>query len=112
MGFDDLARHMKARDGGKLSAFTDPNLMMVEAGERAQSSERTSGLVLGPLLVVGGLVMLVLALSVHRVASEAQLPWWWIYIWPAGAGAVIVGGIKLWRGLFGTTATATDRAAS
>jgi hypothetical protein len=74
MGFDDLARRMRARDGGSLSTSTDPNLMMVEATERAQSSQR-SGLILRPLFLVGGILLLgfaVLSLSAASRGSDSK----------------------------------------
>lgn len=101
MGFDDLARHMKARDGGKLSGYTDPNLMMVEASERAQSSDRTSNLVLGPLLFVGGIVMLALmgltSLNAYRQGAIVI----WVAPWVLACIAVIGGAHKTWRGISG-----------
>lgn len=93
MAFDDLARHMRARDGGSMSTSTDPNLMMVEASERASASQRTSDLILGPLLLAGGLVMLVLATKVAHAGGYVGL------LWVGGGASLLGGGKQLWRGL-------------
>jgi len=61
MGFDDLARHMAARDGKKPKAgAANIDNFVAEAAELDRQLARKRDLILGPVLLVGGLVILVL----------------------------------------------------
>src|SRR5262245_27399910 len=62
MAFDDLARHMASRDKRVLSKAASADEMVAEAAQRHRSQARQRDLILGPALLVGGLVGLVLAL--------------------------------------------------
>ena len=59
---------MSARDGGKLSKATSVEGMAAEALAATHAAQRTRNLILGPLLLVGGLIIGVLAywLVTHR----------------------------------------------
>ena len=45
MSFEDLAKHMSARDGSALSDARDPQQMMVEARRAKRKQQRTSDLI-------------------------------------------------------------------
>jgi hypothetical protein len=99
MGFDDLARHMKARDGGTMSTSTDPNLMMVEASERAQAQQLLRDLVLGPMLLIGGALVMVLWFRVDRSRLDASMRAWSWLLMASVVGGMASGARRLKRAL-------------
>ena len=113
MAFDDLARHMASRDGKKV-AQTQPagiDQFMAEAAEADRRMNRKRDLILGPLLLVGGLVMLTLfALylidALNPTPHAQRPPSGDSFLVPTGAtvaaaGMVIVGVLQTIRGLRG-----------
>ena len=60
MGFDDLARHMASRDGKKVKDGQpgDVNTFIAENEEHDRRLQRKRDLILGPVMVVGGAVLL------------------------------------------------------
>lgn len=101
MGFDDLARHMASRDGKKKLAEQagDADQIVEEAARVDRRMSRRRDLILGPLLLVGGIVVLLFNYLVfvdaadptpnpHRPTSEGAYP---IYFTVAAASAVITG---------------------
>lgn len=60
MGFDDLARHMASRDGKKPVGAQSVEQIMAEAAEAEHRLNRKRDLILGPVLLIGGLVILTL----------------------------------------------------
>lgn len=59
MGFDDLARHMASRDGTKAKPGPiTADAFLAEAAESDRRLSRKRDLILGPILLVGGLVVL------------------------------------------------------
>lgn len=95
MGFDDLARHMASRDGKKGSASTDPAQMLAEAAQSARRMQRMRDLILGPILLVGGIVVGLLAYS---IGTRDQLV---VYLGGAALLGIAAGGGMLARGVFG-----------
>lgn len=113
MGFDDLARHLASRDGKKkLVAQAGSADQIVEEAARAdRRMSRQRDLILGPLLLVGGSVVLVLNYLVlssagtpnpHRPPSEGEYP---LYLIGGSVLAVIVG---LRQTIRGVTSTVKD----
>ena len=103
MGFDDLAKHMAARDGKKkVLSSGDGDQIIAEAAKADARMNRQRDLILGPILFVGGLASLALCVLLliddkggierHDVRLIAML------MGGAGAG-IVVGGRKLIRGL-------------
>ncbi len=58
MGFDDLARHMASRDGKKAAQTGSVEQLVAEAAEADRRLDRKRDLILGPVLLIGGLVIL------------------------------------------------------
>lgn len=60
MGFDDLARHMASRDGkkAKVGQPGDVNTFIAENEEHDRKLQRKRDLILGPVMLVGGAVLL------------------------------------------------------
>lgn len=111
MGFDDLARHMAARDNKKLGpANATADEMVAEIAKSDRRMDRTRNLVLGPILLVGGLVIGVLYVLYLLDATdttphpnrppESSFLYWNGALVFAG-GMVIVGARQLYRGLRG-----------
>jgi hypothetical protein len=107
MAFDDLAKHMAARDGKKKAMITgDANQIIAEAAKANARLNRQRDLILGPLLLVFGvgvcaawLYMFLVGFDelgranqggVFRIAIGALL---------IGPFAVFLGSKKLIRGL-------------
>ncbi|HEY4178631.1 MAG TPA: hypothetical protein VGM90_17415 [Kofleriaceae bacterium] len=103
MAFDDLAKHMAARDGNKKAMVSgDGNQIVAEAAKANARLNRQRDLILGPILLVGGLVCL--AFGLFTVMDDsAQLPSenlrLVLSVISGGAAGVIIGGRKLSRGL-------------
>jgi uncharacterized membrane protein len=95
MGFDDLAKHMAARDGRKKvhSASANADQIVTEAIKADQRMNRIRDLVLGPILLVGGLGIEVLVFKVAAIGADM------IGIGVLAAVAIIVGLMKTIRGL-------------
>jgi hypothetical protein len=69
MGFEDAAKRMRAQHGGDVGGnplLIDPDRMIADAVEAEKRSQRVKDLVLGPLLLVGGIVVGVLMYSTLR----------------------------------------------
>lgn len=111
MAFDDLARHMAARDKKRVApAGATADEIVAEMAKADRRMDRTRNLVLGPILLLGGLVIGTLyALYVldavdvlpHPARHEGEF-----WIWSNGAivlagGMIIVGARQLYRGLRG-----------
>jgi len=60
MAFDDLARHMASRDGKKQVQPVNLDQFAAETAESNRRLDRTRDLILGPILLVGGLIILAL----------------------------------------------------
>lgn len=97
MSFEDLAKHMSARDGGKLSQASDPRQMMVEAGRAKRRHQRTRDLILGPLMLacgITGVVMTVAAIAMVSVRGG------FVIVYYGAILGLIIGGVKkLIRGI-------------
>jgi len=63
MGFDDLARHMAARDKRALRPVPSADVLVAEAARHDRRMTRTRDLILGPLLLIGGIVTSLLVYS-------------------------------------------------
>src|SRR5262245_44169562 len=76
MGFDDLAKHMAARDGRKKAQAqtTDPDRIVAEAVKSDRRMSRIRDLVLGPLLLVGGLAVGLIVYSAVRGGIDRTDP--------------------------------------
>src|SRR5688572_27640767 len=98
MGFEDLAKHMAARDGRKKSQVqaTDPDRIVAEALKSDRRMRRTRDLVLGPLLLAGGLGLGLIVYSVLRGGGDTGDP--------RNAGVEDSGGILLACGGFACVA--------
>src|SRR5882724_5693701 len=118
MGFDDLARHMASRDGKKklVEQVGDADQIVEEAARADRRMSRRRDLILGPLLLVGGIVVLLLNYLVlvdaadptpnpHRPPSEGPYP---IYFTVAAASAVIIGLRQTIRGATSTVKEAFE----
>jgi hypothetical protein len=57
MAFDDLARHMASRDGKKTSQPETVDQFLAEAAAENRRLDRKRDLILGPVLLIGGLVI-------------------------------------------------------
>jgi len=57
MAFDDLARHMAKRDG-KQAPSGDAQQILADAARADQRMSRSRDLILGPIMMVGGLLIL------------------------------------------------------
>lgn len=102
MGFDDLAKHMAARDGRKKvhSASADADQIVAEALKADGRMNRIRDLVLGPMLLVGGLGIDVLILSAAASGGlDRSMIRYMIIIGVAAAAATVVGLMKTIRGL-------------
>ncbi len=71
MAFDDLAKHMAARDGKKKLASPpgDVDQILAAAAAADRRMNRTRDLVLGPLLLIGGLAVGILVWSVRAAGG-------------------------------------------
>jgi hypothetical protein len=98
MSFEDLARHMSARDGVSLSSASDPRQMMIEAQRAKRRHQRTRDLILGPLLLLCGLAGIALTAANVLMVSENGGGFVFIY-YGAILGAFAAGAGKLARGL-------------
>jgi len=67
MGFDDLARHMAARDKRTLSTGSADEIV-VDAAKANRRMARSRDLILGPLLIVGGIVGCVFVFLLYKDA--------------------------------------------
>lgn len=106
MAFDDLAKRMGARPGvGSASGITDPDQIVAEAQSAARRAARTQDLVLGPILLIGGFVVLVFwyLLVVAKTGRPLRVSWTELkgmsYVAAAGVGALIFGIYKILRGI-------------
>jgi hypothetical protein len=72
MAFDDLARHMASRDGKKKLAAHAGNAdqIVADAAKAHRRMSRTRDLILGPILLVGGAIILVLYLLYILEATD------------------------------------------
>lgn len=114
MSFDDLARHMASRDGKAVATTADANDFIHRAAEDNRRIERRNNLVLGFILLAGGLVIgalrvivlldpayqqqILAASSLRRLVVELVPSILWLF---ATSAAVIIGLLRLWRGLRG-----------
>ncbi len=118
MGFDDLARHMASRDGKKklVEQAGGADRIVEEAAREDRRMSRRRDLILGPLLLVGGIVVLVLNYLVfmdatdptpnpHRPPDQGSFK---IYFTLAAAAAVIIGLRQTIRGTISTVRAAFD----
>ncbi len=114
MGFDDLARHMAARDkrSSKPAAHGNADAIVAQALVAQSRMDRTRDLILGPILLLGGLVaaaLFVLYLadvyddtpSPDRPPTQGRFPVPSIGAFVACAIAIGVGVKWTWRGLRG-----------
>jgi O-antigen/teichoic acid export membrane protein len=110
MAFDDLAKHMAARDGRKNAGPVDPHKIMAEAAEADRRQTRQRNLILGTILVIGGLIGLVMfALYIadandphpNRLRPPETSNTYLVPIGMIGAciAAVGTGARQLWRGI-------------
>jgi hypothetical protein len=110
MSFDDLAKHMAARDRNKKLTTPRGNVdeIVAEAAKAARRMSRTRDLILGPLLLVGGITIAVLYSSwifdlLHHTDSShivipGPVP---IGIAVGAIAMVIIGSVQTIRGLRG-----------
>ena len=100
MGFDDLARHMAARDGRKKARVesSDPDQIVAEAMKSDRRMSRTRDLVLGPLLLVGGLGIGVLA---YGIAASGVVDRTVLACGMLALGAITAGLMKTISGIAG-----------
>jgi hypothetical protein len=113
MAFDDLARHMAARDGKKMAQAQPASIdqFMAEAADADRRMNRKRDLILGPILLVGGLVMLTLFAfylmdALDPTPNPQRPPSGNSFLVPTGAtvaaaGMVIVGLLQTIRGIRG-----------
>lgn len=112
MAFDDLARRMGASPGtggSSGSATVDPDQIIAEAQIAARRAARLRDFVLGPLLLVGGVIIVLLWINVRVHAATTTDPRdttirprdfsMMSYIVVAGVAAIVVGLHKILRGL-------------
>ena len=109
MAFDDLARRLGARPGvGGAAGTTDPDQIIAEAQSAARRAAQLRDLVLGPLLLAGALLVMVLWISITRDAATTRDPrnanssdlfGYSPYVWTVVIGASIVGLHKILRGI-------------
>src|ERR1043166_745165 len=109
MGFDDLARHMASRDRKKVPVGSADEVVS-QAAKVSQRMGRTRDVILGLVLLIGGLGVLLLYVLVvldafHKTprplrpdSGRVRLR---IYMRVAAGAAVIIGLMKLIRGLAG-----------
>lgn len=71
MGFDDLARHMAGRDKRTLNTAASADELVADAAQADRRMTRTRDLILGPVLLVGGLVLCVLIYVLYRAEANA-----------------------------------------
>lgn len=98
MSFEDLARHMSSRDGVTLSAARDPRQMMIEAQRAKRRQQRTSDLILGPLLLLCGITGIVLT-AASAFALRDDGGGFIVIYYGAILSAFAAGAGKLGRGL-------------
>ena len=97
MSFEDLAKHMSARDGGKLSGASDPRQMMVEARRASRRQQRRSDLILGPLMLVCGISLIALTVSAMVLGRKGG---GYVVVYYGAILSMIAGGArKLIRGI-------------
>jgi hypothetical protein len=97
MSFEDLAKHMSARDGGKLSGASDARQMMVEARRASRRPQRRSDLILGPLMLVCGISLIALTLGAMVLSAKGG---GYIIVYYGAIISLIAGGArKLIRGI-------------
>jgi hypothetical protein len=111
MGFDDLARHMAARDKKKLgreNASADE--IVADMAKADRRMDRTRNLVLGPILLLGGLIIgtlyVLYILDATDTRPHPNRPPESTFLYWNGAlvfagGMLIVGARQLYRGLRG-----------
>lgn len=110
MGFDDLAKHMAARDRRALSKAGNASEIMAEAASAERRMNRTRDLILGPIMLAGGLLyfVLVITLFVHAATPNPNRPpSGTVYVWlptPAAIYAIGYGIVRTIRGLRGRSA--------
>jgi hypothetical protein len=109
MGFDDLARHMASRDKKKLgSQSATADELVAEMAKADRRMDRTRDLVLGPILLLGGLiigtlyglyVLDVLDVLPHPARHQGDF---WVRapgVVVLSVGMMIVGARRLFRGM-------------
>ena len=97
MSFEDLARHMSKRDGGKLSEASDPRQMMIEAGRAKRRQQRTHDLILGPLMLACGITGAVMKVAVMAMTRGSG---GYVVVYYGAIIGLIIGGVKkLIRGI-------------
>lgn len=108
MAFEDLARHMAARDKKRLSAATNAEDMLAEAAVANRRLSRTRDLVLGVLLlasaVASAVMMFLLKTADDASANESErftAAKWGTVLGVVALTALAVGARKTWRGLRG-----------
>ena len=109
MSFDDLAKHMAKRDGKKKLPMGDAAQIMADAAKADARMTRQRNLILGPILLIGGAVILTLgALNVrevlHLIAAKTPTIGSRNMLLLVGVPAValvmfVAGAIQTWRGL-------------
>ena len=110
MAFDELARHMAARDKKKLASNATADELVAEMAKAERRMDRTRNLVLGPILLLGGLIIGTLYLlyfldaldiAPHPQRHEGDV-WILWYGAPVFVGSmIVVGARQLYRGLRG-----------
>ncbi|MGE0396601.1 MAG: hypothetical protein AB7T06_07795 [Kofleriaceae bacterium] len=92
MAFDDLAKHMAAREGRQVAAPTDANEFMRRAAEENRRIDKRNDIILGAILLLGGLGVGTLALQVSMDGGGRT------GLLGASVGGVIWGAQRLFRG--------------
>ena len=105
MAFDDLAKHMAQRDGKRTGTVGSASDVIAAAHEANRRADRTRDLILGPLLLVGGAVIAVLAFSIERTGEGTREI---IMLSAFALGLVGVGARQTYRGIRNVPPTAGD----
>ena len=110
MAFDDLARHMASRDKKKLGKVGSAADFVAQEAKAERRMNRTRDLILGPILLGGGLLLVVLKLLVLKDATDPtpdpmrppeQGGTYPFYSWILALGMVGVGLTQTIRGALG-----------
>jgi hypothetical protein len=102
MAFEDAAKRMggkRGRQAGDGATVTDPDQIMADAVKAARRSSKIRDLVLGPILLVGGLVVGALCASTIRQVGIMHMDRIMDALVVSAIVAIVVGSQKILRGI-------------